>query len=148
MSAPAEFLDPQLFRTRNTQMTDVPAKALSDPVMTMAPTFTSSSAFFNASFNSINKAEFRAFNAFGRFNVMSSTPESGLEINKFSYWLAPVAMVRTVKLSREREETEGSRGLAAMEETRSGAFKSENEGLSDIFPSSLAQGRNSEGKRD
>lgn len=79
---------------------------------------------------------------------MSSTPGSGLEVNKLSYWLALVAMVRTVKLSREREEAEEGRGLAAMEETRSGAFKSENENLRDMFPSSLAQCRNSEGKRD
>jgi hypothetical protein len=135
------------------RMTNVPAKALSDPVITIAPTFTSSSAFFNASFNSTTKAEFRAFNAFGRFNVMSSTPGSGLEINKFSYWLALVAMVRTVKLSREREETEESRGLDITEETRSGAFKSENEDLRDMFPdqsfefSSVVR-RNSEGKRD
>jgi len=133
MSAPAEFLNPQHSRTRNTQMGDVPAKALSDPVITIAPTFASSSAFFNASFSSMNKAEFRAFNAFGRFNVMSSTPESGLEINKFSYWLALVAMVRTAKLSREREEAEQGRGLAAIEETRSGAFKSENEDLRDML---------------
>ena len=133
MSAPAEFLNPQRSRTRNTQMGDAPAKALSDPAITIAPTFASSSAFFNASFNSTNKAEFRAFNAFGRFNVMSSTPGSGLEINKFSYWLALVAMVRTAKLSREREEAEQGRGLAAMEETRSGAFKSENEDLRDIL---------------
>lgn len=64
---------------------------------------------------------------------MSSTPGSGLEINKFSYWLALVAMVRTAKLSREREEAEQGRGLAATEETRSGAFKSENEDLRDIL---------------
>ena len=114
-------------------MANVPAKALSDPVMTIAPTFASSSAFFNASFSSMNKAEFKAFNAFGRFNVMSSTPGSGLEINRFSYWLAPVAMVRTVKLSRE-SEAEESRGLVVSEETRSGAFKSENEDLRDISP--------------
>ena len=147
MSAPAEFINPQRSRTRNTQMGDVPAKALSDPVITIAPTFASSSAFFNASFNSTNKAEFRAFNAFGRFNVMSSTPESGLEINKFSYWLAPVAMVRTAKLSREREEAEQGRDLAVMEETRSGAFKSENEDPRDMLKFSSVC-RNSGGKRD
>jgi hypothetical protein len=115
-------------------MANAPAKALSDPVITIAPTFASSSAFFNASFNSMNRAEFKAFNAFGRFNVMSSTPGSGLETKRFSYWLAPVAMVRTVKLSREREEAEESRGLVAREETRSGAFKSENEDLRDMSP--------------
>ena len=114
-------------------MADVPAKALSDPVMTMAPTLPSSSAFFNASVNSMNKAEFKAFNAFGRFNVISSTPGSGLEIKIFSYWLVPVAMVRTVKVSRERRETGENRGLVAKEETRNGAFKSENEDLRDMF---------------
>ena len=114
------------------QTTNVPAKALSEPVMTIVPTFASSSAFFNASFSSMNKAEFRAFNAFGRFSVMSSTPESGLEISMFSYWLAPVAMVRTVELSREREAEE-SRDLAVREETRSGVLKSENEDLNDIL---------------
>ena len=107
---------------------------MSDPVITMAPTFASSSAFFNASFNSMNKAEFRAFNAFGRFNVISSTPESGLEINRFSYWLAPVAILRTAKLSRVWEEVEESRDLVAKEETRRGAFKSENEDLRDMLP--------------
>ena len=114
-------------------MANVPAKALSDPVMTMAPTLASSSAFFNASFSSMNNAEFRAFNAFGRFKVMSSTPGSGLEINRLLYWLAPVAMVRRVKLSREREGEE-SRALAAVGETRSGAFKSEHEDLRDMSP--------------
>lgn len=117
-------------------MTNVPAKALSDPVTTIVPTFASSSAFFNAAFSSINKAEFRAFNAFGRFNVMSSTPGSGLETNRFSYWLAPVAMVRTVKLSREREAEE-IRDLVVREETRSGVFRSENEDLRDISPDQL-----------
>ena len=115
-------------------MASVPAKALSDPVMTIAPTSASSSAFFSASFNSMNKAEFKAFNAFGRFNVISSTPGSGLVIKRFSYWLAPVAMVRTVKLSREREEAEESRDLVAREEIRSGAFKSENEDLRVMSP--------------
>ena len=115
-------------------MANVPAKALSDPVITMAPTFGSSSAFFTASLNSTNKAEFKAFNAFGRFSVMSSTPGSGLEIKIFSYWLAPVAMVRTVKLSREEEEVEESRDLVASEETRSGAFNSENDNLRDMSP--------------
>jgi len=62
---------------------------------------------------------------------MSSTPGFGLEIKIFSYWLAPVAIVRRVKLSREKEEVE-SRGLVAREETRSGAFKSENENLRDM----------------
>ena len=82
----------------------------------------------------MNKAEFKAFNAFGRFNVISSTPGSGLEIKRFSYWLAPVAMVRTVKLSREREEAEESRDLVAREEIRSGVFKSENEDLRVMSP--------------
>ena len=113
-------------------MANVPAKALSDPVMTIAPTFASSSAFFNASFSSMTKAEFRAFSALGRFKVMSSTPGSGLEINRFWYWLAPVAMVRRVKLSREREEGQESRALFAVGETRSGKFKSENEDLRDM----------------
>jgi hypothetical protein len=80
----------------------------------------------------MNKAEFKAFNALERFNVMSSTPGSGLETKRFSYWVAPVAMVRTVELSRKREE--GSRDLVAREETRSGAFKSENEDLRDMSP--------------
>jgi len=115
-------------------MTSVPAKALSEPVMTMAPTFASSSAFFNASFNSMNKAEFKAFNAFGRFNAMSSTPGSGLETRRFSYLLVPVAMVRTVKLSRDKEEAEESRDVVVREETRSEAFKSENAGLRDMSP--------------
>jgi len=116
-------------------MTNVPAKALSDPVITIAPTSESSSAFLNASFNSMNKAEFKAFNAFGRFNVMSSTPRSGLEIKRFSYLqLALVSMVRTAKLSREREEAEESRDLVVREETRSGTLKSENEDLRDISP--------------
>ena len=79
----------------------------------------------------MNKAEFKAFNAFGRCSVMSSTPGSGLEIRRFSYWLAPVAIVRTVKLGREKEEVE-SRDLCAKEETRSGAFNSENENLRDM----------------
>jgi hypothetical protein len=113
---------------------NVPAKALSDPVMTIAPTFVSSSAFFNASFSSANKAEFKAFNAFGRFNVMSSTPVSGLEINRFSYWLTSVVMLRTVKLSREREEAKESRRFVARGQTRNGRFKSENEDLRVILP--------------
>ena len=102
--------------------------------MTRAPTFGSSSAFFRASHNSMTKAEFKAFNAFGRFNVMSSTPGSGLEIKRFSYWLVPVVMVRTVKLSREKEEVAESRDLVAREETRNGAFKSENENLRAMSP--------------
>jgi len=115
-------------------MTNVPAKALSEPVITIAPTFASSSAFFNASLNSTNKAEFKAFNALGRFKVISSTPGSGLETKRFSYWLAPVAMVRTVKLSREKEEAEESRDFVAREETRSETFKSLNEDLRDMSP--------------
>ena len=112
-------------------MANLPAKALSDPVITIAPTFASSSAFFKASHNSTNNAEFKAFNAFGRLSVISSTPGSGLEIKRFSYWLAPVAIVRTVKLSREKEGVE-SRGLAAREVARSGAFNSENVDLRDM----------------
>ena len=146
MSAPADFFNIQLPGTRNTQTTNVPAKALSDPVMTIVPTFVSPSAFFNASFSSMNKAEFRAFNAFGRFSVMSSTPGSGLEINMFSYWLPPVAIVRTVKLGREREAEE-SRDLAAREEIRSGAFKSEKEDLKDISPDQCARVPSSAGTR-
>ena len=137
MSAPAWSLNLQFSRIQSAQTTNVPAKALSDPVITIAPTFGSSSACFTASLNSTNKAEFKAFNAFGRFNVMSSTPGSGLEIKMFSYWVEPVAIVRTVKLSREKEGVEESRGLVASEETRSGAFNSENENLRDMPPFKL-----------
>ena len=140
ISAPAKAIDSQLSQTRNTQMANAPAKALSDPVSTIAPTLVSSSAFFKAVFNSTNKASFKAFSAFGRFNVISSTPGSGLETKRFSYSLAPVAMVRTVKLSREREEAEGGLYLVAREETRSGAFKSENEDLRDMSPDHCVRG--------
>ena len=87
----------------------------------------------------MNKAEFKAFNAFGRFNVMSSTPGFCLETKRFSYWLAPVAMVRKVKLSRERGETE-NRDLVVREETRNWAFKSENEDLRVMSPDHRARG--------
>lgn len=83
---------------------------------------------------------------------MSSTPVSGLEINKFSYWLAPVAILLTVKLGRGKE----GRDLVARGETRNERFKSENEDLRDMLYSRLINAggslymlfRNPEGKID
>ena len=48
---------------------DVPAKAFSLPVRTMALVLSSLSKFCSASFNSINKAVDRALSALGRFRV-------------------------------------------------------------------------------
>lgn len=48
---------------------DIPAKALSFPVITMAPVFLSSSNWRRALFNSANRAEDRAFHALGLFRV-------------------------------------------------------------------------------
>jgi hypothetical protein len=48
---------------------DVPANALSEPVITMAPVSLSASSFRSASFNSRKSGVLRALRAFGRFNV-------------------------------------------------------------------------------
>lgn len=83
MSAPADAA-----RQRSTfsqEYAYTPAKALSLPVMTRAPTSSSSSNSRNALFSSMNSAEESALSAFGRLSVISATPSAGFEVRMFSY---------------------------------------------------------------
>lgn len=65
------------------EIQSLPAKALSLPVSTKAPTSPSLSASSMAPFSSAISSEFNAFRALGRFRVKSATLGSGRETRIF-----------------------------------------------------------------
>lgn len=104
MSAPAVVKVNSV--TDNTDSDDAPAKAFSDPVSTMAPTASSSSAVFMASLSSANSGEESALRALGLLRVMSATPGAGRAVVMNSYELdmrRTLPMIRgTVACRKER----------------------------------------------
>jgi hypothetical protein len=84
---------------------NVPAKALSEPVNTIAPTDSSASASSNAWFSSANKGVLNAFKTLGLFRVMSATDGSGREVRM----LVNVDMRRSELLANLKRMREPSR---------------------------------------
>lgn len=72
----------------------IPAKALSLPVNTTAPTSGSSSHFFSASLSSTKRALDSAFNAFGLFSLTVVLSESTSNIVLWSYSIQLLASDR------------------------------------------------------